>query len=176
MARAVTGANAGSAVLAPLRNKASLATVALMWGTKPRPASCRPAPTPRRPFTGASDYNCIKFNAECATAALPGQEESSMNVDDIEQPFDSIESAQDFMSVLGETILDALKDLSHERQRALRDGEDRRAQAIELAQFRLKTLGCYVHKSRRALNDLRTLRRLILAERKPAGRTLVAAG
>ena len=99
-----------------------------------------------------------------------------MNDDDIEQPFDSIESAQDFMSVLGETILDALKDLGYERQRALRDSQDRRAHAIELAQFKLKTLGCYIHKSRRALNDLRTLRRLILAERESAGRTMAAVG
>jgi hypothetical protein len=34
-----------------------------------------------------------------------------------------------------------------------------------LASFKLKTLTCYIHKSRRALNDLRILRRLILNER-----------
>ena len=99
-----------------------------------------------------------------------------MPADDIEQPFDSIESAYDFMSVLGETILDAMKDLNREEQRALKDGADRRAQAIELARFKLKTLGCYVHKSRRALNDLRTLKRLIMEERQPARRAMAAAG
>jgi len=98
-----------------------------------------------------------------------------MQTDDIEQPFDSIESAQEYMSVLGETILEAMRDLNYERQRAMRDGEERRAQAIELAQFKLKMLGCYVHKSRRTLNDLRTLRRLILVERQPAARAMAAA-
>jgi len=85
--------------------------------------------------------------------------------DPIEQPFDSIESAQEFMNVLALTALDAIKDLSHDRDQAQRDGEQRRAQAIDLAIFKLKMLGCFVHKSRRTLNDLRTLRRLILNER-----------
>ena len=88
--------------------------------------------------------------------------------DDIEQPFDSIESAQEFMNVLALTALDVIKDLSHDRERALQNGDKRRAQAIDLAIFKLKTLGCYVHKSKRTLNDLRTLRRLILNERLTA--------
>jgi len=85
--------------------------------------------------------------------------------DQIEQPFDSIESAQEFMNVLALTALDVIKDLSRDRDQALRVGEQRRAQAIDLAIFKLKMLGCYVHKSRRTLNDLRILRRLILNER-----------
>lgn len=97
-----------------------------------------------------------------------------MPADEIDLPFDSIESAQDFMNVLSETVLDAMKDLDHERQLALRDGLDRRAQAIELAVFKLKTLGCYIHKSRRALNDLRILRRLILNERETAEHAMAA--
>jgi hypothetical protein len=85
--------------------------------------------------------------------------------DQIEQPFDSIESAHEFMNVLAFTALDVIKDLSRDREQALRDGDQRRAQAIDLAIFKLKTLGCYVHKSRRTLNDLRIIRRLILNER-----------
>jgi hypothetical protein len=88
--------------------------------------------------------------------------------DQIEQPFDSIESAHEFMNVLALTALDVMKDLSRDRDRALRDGEQRRAQAIDLAIFKLKMLGCYVHKSKRTLNDLRILRRLILNERLTA--------
>jgi hypothetical protein len=91
-----------------------------------------------------------------------------MSSDEIEQPFDSIESAQDFMNVLAETILDAMKDLNHQQHQALGDGYQRRAQAIELAQFKLKMLICYVQKSRRTLNDLRMIRRLILNERLTA--------
>ena len=78
-----------------------------------------------------------------------------MYSDEIELPFDSIESAQDFMNVLADTILDAMMDLNHEHQMAVRDGLERRAQAIDLAQFKVKMLSCYIHKSRIALNDLR---------------------
>jgi len=85
--------------------------------------------------------------------------------DGIEQPFDSIESALDYMNVLAETILDVMKDLHRDHQIAVKDGQTRRARAIELALFKVKTLNCYVHKSRRTLNDLRTIRRLILNER-----------
>ncbi len=88
-----------------------------------------------------------------------------MAADTTATPFDSIESAHDFMTLLAETVLDAVKDLHRDHQIALRDGELRRAQAIELAIFKAKTLSCYVHKSRRTLNDLRTIRRLILNER-----------
>ena len=71
-------------------------------------------------------------------------------------PFESIESAQEYMNVLAEIILDVMKDLSRDRQiAALLDNQQRRAQALELAIFKLKMLGCYVHKSRRMLNDLR---------------------
>ena len=88
-----------------------------------------------------------------------------MLVDEIERPFDSIESAHDYMDILATTILEVKGELQRDREIALRDGEQRRAQAIDLAIFKLKTLNCYVFKSRRTLNDLRILRRLILNER-----------
>jgi hypothetical protein len=94
--------------------------------------------------------------------------------DEIERPFDSIESAQDFMQILGEMILETMKELSLQRQASLRVEETRRAQAIELAEFKLKTLNTHVQKSRRVLNDLRSLRRLILNERTPAERAIAA--
>ena len=88
-----------------------------------------------------------------------------MFAESIERPFDSIESAHEYMNILADTTLEAMSDLRRDRDRALRDGEVRRAQAIDLAMFKLKMLGCHVHKSRRMLNDLRILRRLILNER-----------
>ena len=93
---------------------------------------------------------------------------------EIEQPFDSIESAHDFMDVLAQTVLDAMKDLRKEEQIALAQGYTRRAKAIGLALFKCKTLVCHVHKSRRALNDLRTLRMLILDERATPERAMAA--
>jgi hypothetical protein len=88
-----------------------------------------------------------------------------MSVEEIEGPFDSIEGAQEYMNILASTALDVMNDLKRDREQALRDGEQRRAQAIDLAMYKLKMLGCYVYKSRRTLNDLRILRRLILNER-----------
>ena len=67
--------------------------------------------------------------------------------------------------MLASTVLETMGDLRRDQDVALRGGEQRKAQAIGLAIYKLKVLGCYVHKSRRTLNDLRMLRRLILNER-----------
>jgi len=88
-----------------------------------------------------------------------------MFAQEIELPFDSIESAHEYMNILAVTTLEAMTELRRDRDEALRNGEQRRAQAIDLAIFKLKMLGCHIHKSRRMLNDLRILRRLILSER-----------
>ena len=88
-----------------------------------------------------------------------------MSPHSIEEPFDSIESAQEFMNVLALTVLEAMKDLHCQRELAVREGQERRARALELATYKAKTLSCYVYKSRRTLNDLRMLKRLILNER-----------
>ena len=88
-----------------------------------------------------------------------------MPFDQIDLPFNSIESAYEFMNVLAETILLNMSDLHDHYKLAVQEGQERRARAIELAIFKSKNLSCYVHKSRRTLNDLRTIRRLILNER-----------
>ena len=91
-----------------------------------------------------------------------------MSVDETEQPFDSIEGAHGYMNILATTALEVMSDLRRDRDRAIRAGDLRRAQAIDLAMFKLKMLNCYVFKSRRMLNDLRILRRLIMNERLSA--------
>jgi hypothetical protein len=88
-----------------------------------------------------------------------------MSAEEIDQPFESIESAHDYLNILAATTLEAMNELRRDRDEALRAGDLRRAKAIDLAMFKLKMLGCYVFKSRRMLNDLRILRRLILNER-----------
>jgi|SRR5579872_2683726 len=88
-----------------------------------------------------------------------------MSTLDMDEPFDTIESAQEFMNVLAATVLDVMKELNSARTEALNDSDMRRVRALELSIYNLKMLGCYVHKSRRALNDLRILRRLIMNER-----------
>lgn len=84
----------------------------------------------------------------------------------IEGPFDSIESAHDFMDVLASTILEAINELKHDAEREPPESGTRRAEAVALALFKLKTLSLHVHKSRRDLNDLRTIRRLLFEERQ----------
>ena len=69
------------------------------------------------------------------------------------------------MNLLAAMALEAMGELKSDRDGALRDGLDRRAQAMDLAIYKLKMLNGYILKSRRTLNDLRILRRLILNER-----------
>lgn len=97
-----------------------------------------------------------------------------MQVDELEHPFDSIESAREFMDVLADTVLDAVRELNQQHHEALEIGLDRRAQAINLALLKLKFLNCHVFKCRRMLNDLRILRRLILDERETVERVMAA--
>ena len=83
-----------------------------------------------------------------------------------ETPFDTIESAQDYVDLLIEAIEEAQRDVDAElRLSAGTDGE-RRAQALQLVALNLTKLSTHVAKSRRILNDLRTLRRLLLEERR----------
>ena len=79
-------------------------------------------------------------------------------------PFDSIESAQEFVDLLAETILEARQQI--EADMAELDGEDRRLDALRLTGFKLDKLLTHMNGSRRILTDLRTLRRLLLNERK----------
>jgi hypothetical protein len=97
-----------------------------------------------------------------------------MPTDRMEKPFSSIESAIDFMQVLAETILEARSELYREHQLAVNGGLERRARGTALALYKLKTLNCHVHQSRRALNDLRMLRRLILNEGLTAEKVIAA--
>ena len=88
-----------------------------------------------------------------------------MPVHETEVEFDCIESAHDFVDILAATVLDAVVDLNRDRKIAFADGDKRRVDAIDLALFKLKTLTRHLHQSRRILNDLRSIRRLLLDER-----------
>ena len=91
------------------------------------------------------------------------------------RPFESIESALEFMVLLGETIDEA----SMELQGMLKDtGEPRRAEALNLALFKINQLASHTHKSRRILNDLRLVRTLLVRkdEPQPAVKAVSSAG
>ena len=83
----------------------------------------------------------------------------------VENPFDSIESAHDFVALLAGTIGDAKRDLEADIDREGVENASRRLEALRLALYNLEKLEMHMHRSRRVLNDLRTLRRLLFEER-----------
>ena len=93
------------------------------------------------------------------------------------QPFDSIESAQEFMDLLQESIQEALRDVDDLRKTAGQDSQPRREQALQVVLHKLKQLSLYTNKNQRTLNDLRTLRRLLFDERgEQRSESSIAAG
>ena len=99
---------------------------------------------------------------------------------DPETPFDSIEGSQEYVSLLAEAIEEARQDVDADIAVALGEGADRRAEALQLVSFKLAKLTLHIGSSRRILNDLRTLRRLLLAERQgeavPVAKHVAGAG
>jgi len=82
-----------------------------------------------------------------------------------ETPFDSIEDSREYVALLAQALDEARRDVESEIAAAERDGAERRKQALLLVSFNLAKLHLHITTSRRILNDLRTLRRLLLAER-----------
>ncbi len=93
-----------------------------------------------------------------------------------ETPFDSIEGSQEYVSLLSEAIEEARKDVDADIAVAMAEGPDaaRRAEALQLVSYNLAKLTLHISTSSRILNDLRTLRRLLLAERQAAPAKKVA--
>ena len=99
---------------------------------------------------------------------------------DSETPFDSIEGSQEYVSLLAEAIDEARKDVDADVAVAIAEGADRRIEALQLVSYNLAKLTLHITTSRRILNDLRTLRRLLLAERQgepaPVAKHVAGAG
>jgi len=81
------------------------------------------------------------------------------------RPFDSIESAHEFVALLEESIQEAADDIRDHLRQAEADHAKRQVDALNLALYKLTQLAAQMHKSRRALNDLRSIRRLLFTER-----------
>jgi hypothetical protein len=82
-----------------------------------------------------------------------------------ETPFDSIEGSHEYVAMLAESLNEARRDVEADIAAADRDGAERRKQALLLVSYNLAKLHLHITTSRRILNDLRSLRRLLLAER-----------
>ncbi len=84
---------------------------------------------------------------------------------DSETPFDSIEGSHEYVALLAEALEEARRDVDAEVALAEADQADRRKEALQLVAYNLDKLNFHITTSRRILNDLRTLRRLLLDER-----------
>ena len=82
-----------------------------------------------------------------------------------ETPFDNIEGSHEYVALLAEALNEARRDVECEVRAAERDGAERRKEALLLVSYNLAKLHLHITTSRRILNDLRSLRRLLLAER-----------
>jgi hypothetical protein len=81
----------------------------------------------------------------------------------VEDQFETLESAHDFVALLAETVVEAKHELESDVERE--SVASRRQDALRIALYNLGKLELHVNRSRRILNDLRTLRRLLLEER-----------
>jgi len=82
-----------------------------------------------------------------------------------EVAFDSIESTQEFLTLVAQVVLEAKRDIGAHLQREMSSSFSRRLEALQIIVYLLETLEINIKKSRRILNDLRSLRRLLLGER-----------
>jgi hypothetical protein len=80
-------------------------------------------------------------------------------------PFENIEGAQEYLRLLGAAVLDARHDIEADARAQEGSEPQRRLQALRLVLYKLEQLEKHVKTSNRILNDLRTLRRLLLEER-----------
>jgi hypothetical protein len=91
-----------------------------------------------------------------------------------ETPFDNIESSHQYVSLLAEAIEEARREVDEEIALAMKEGPERRKEALQIVAYNLAKLSLHIKTSGRLLNDLRSLRRLLQAERAPS-RPLVRA-
>ncbi len=84
---------------------------------------------------------------------------------EFERPFDNIESAQEYLALLSRELDTAKQDTQADIAREADSQMPRRREALRVVLYTLEKLEQHIKVSRRLLNDLRTLRRLLLEER-----------
>jgi polyhydroxyalkanoate synthesis regulator phasin len=83
-----------------------------------------------------------------------------------ETPFDNIESAREYVNQLLSATREAQGEIESELLRAVDPQLARRHQALQLVKYKLNQLTSHIAASRRILNDLTKLRRLLLEAKK----------
>ena len=82
-----------------------------------------------------------------------------------ETPFDNIEGSHEYVLLLADAVQRTVTEVEIDIARAEAEGAERRRDALQLVHYNLTRLTAHMASSRRILNDLRTLRRLLLEER-----------
>lgn len=83
-------------------------------------------------------------------------------------PFDSIESAHEYVGLLCEAVDEASATISGELGSPVVSAHARQIDALRMVDYKLKALRQHLVTSRLLLNDLRTLRRYLFEERNAA--------
>jgi len=128
-----------------------------VWYQHTSPRSC-----------GTARDVCENESHEIETQATEGEAggRKGVNVNDqSETPFDSIEGSHEYVAMLAEAVDEARREVEADIAAAEREGADRRKKALLLISYNLAKLNLHITTSRRILNDLRSLRRLLLSER-----------
>jgi hypothetical protein len=76
-------------------------------------------------------------------------------------PFETIESAQEFLGLLLQAVWESRAAVAEQIKTHSPTDSARHLEALNLIMFNLDKLGVQLKRSRRVLNDLRTLRRLL---------------
>ncbi len=82
-----------------------------------------------------------------------------------EDAFGSLESAQEVLALLAEAVSETKRDVDGEIAEHISSNGSRRIEALKIAAYDLEVLEHHIYRSKRLLNDLRMLRRLLLEQR-----------
>ena len=75
--------------------------------------------------------------------------------------FASIESAQEYLGLLAQVIIESQQAVQADIQRNIESESPRRVEALRLVGYNLEKLASHIKTSRKVLNDLRMLRRIL---------------
>jgi hypothetical protein len=81
-----------------------------------------------------------------------------------ESPFVNLEAAHEYVGLLLEAVQQTRGEVAQDVAAAVAEGEPRRQEALQIVAWKLERLEQQLEGSRRLMNDLRRLRRLLLGE------------
>ncbi len=92
-----------------------------------------------------------------------------------DSPFDTLESAHEYVRLLADQVTDVQRSVQGDIAETEPLAAPRRLDALRLVDYKLSQLSMQLVASRRVLNDLRALRRILTGERPTAARPAAEA-